>query len=621
MPLRSPCRASGGGLRPGPVWTLAACLVLAGCDAANGGRLSIGTASSVSVTDTPRVTETLPATDTLPATGTPPTTGLASVADTMPATDPDSTTLPANHDEETAGAPIDRGDPGASLQSATAARGDPVYRRLGSWSPPLPWPQIPIHAALTPDGRVMTFGTDGDGGQGAEFGYTVWDPVNGDHLVLPNTTSTDIFCSAQILLPGSGDLLLAGGDIRARGQSNGEGGIRDNWGVDDVNRYRPSDGTLVSDAPMRFARWYPSLLTLADGRIFASGGVDENGRPVSHPEIYDPVLTSWRTLEGIRYRDHYPRTFVAPSGRIVAVIGRGVHWIDVEGRGAVRRAATLRSATHWKMPAVEYDIGKLMVVRGNGGTSLIDISGAAPRVTEGPGAGPRREWASLTVLADGQVLMTGGGVDNTGGDRVSLDAALWQPESNAWVPAAAAAKPREYHSLALLLPDGRVLAAGGGAPGPTLHLNGEIFTPPYLYDEHGELASRPALASAPTTLAPGPLGYAFRMASTEPVSRVTLVRTGSVTHAFNFDQGFLTLSHTQQGDRISVDVDQPSSVLRPGFYLMFAFDDRGVPSLGHIVRVDPRPDPAIAGEARDPRLSLAPDNEPATVTVQSAGTG
>ena len=534
---------------------------------------------------------------------------------TVPADlDPQTGQLLSNPDEEISGAPIDRGDPAASLRSSASRTGDPAYRKTGSWSPAMTWPQVPIHASLTPDGRVMTFGTDAGGNQGAQFGYSVWDPVNGEHLVLPNTTPTDIFCSAQILLPGSGDLLLAGGDIRARGLSDGRGGIRDNWGVEDVNRYRYSDGTLTRDVPMRFARWYPSVLTLPDGRILASGGVDENGRPVGHPEIYSPGQASWRVLEGIRYRELYPRTFVAPTGRVVAVVGKGVHWVDVDGKGSIRRAATLRSTTNWMMPAVEYDVGKLMVIRGNGGTSLVDVSGASALVTEGAPVGKRREWASLTVLADGQVLLTGGGVDNTGGDKVSLEAALWDQATGAWTAAAVAAKAREYHSLALLLPDGRVLAAGGGAPGPVLHLNAEIYTPPYLYDEAGELAQRPAIAQAPATMTPGPRPYDLRMASTAPISKVALVRTGSVTHAFNFDQGFMTLPFSQDGEQVSIDVDRPSNVLRPGFYMVFAFDAHGVPSVAHIVRVDQRADLPVAGDPPEPEpgreLALAADLRP-----------
>ena len=503
--------------------------------------------------------------------------------------DPVTGELIDNPDEVVFDAPIDRGDDGSSRRSRAGVVADPAFRTMGSWSAAMSWPEIPIHAALTPDGRVMTFGTDANGNQGSQFNYSVWNPATGEHLVLPNTTPTDIFCSAQILLPGNGDLLLAGGDIRGRQVSNGAGGIRVNWGVNDVNRFRYQSNTLVRDTPMRFARWYASVLTLADGRIFTSGGVDGNGRGVANPEIYNPATASWNALSGISFYENYPRTFLAPSGKIVAVLGNAVNLIDVSGNGSMTRAATMPSTTNWKLPAVEYDTGRMLVVRGNGGVSLINANGATPSVSETAGVGTKRDWASLNVLADGQVLMTGGGVDNSGGGNVSLGSSIWNPATGRWTTVAPAAKSREYHSVALLLPDGRVLSAGGGAPGPVIQLNGEVYSPPYLYDSAGNLAARPSIASAPSTLTPGSSRYTFRMASAEAISKVTMVRTGSVTHAFNFDQSFLNVQHSQSGDQISIDVDRQSTVLRAGYYMVFAFNAQGVPSIAHIVRVNERP--------------------------------
>jgi hypothetical protein len=66
------------------------------------------------------------------------------------------------------------------------------------------WPIIPIHMALLPDGRVMSYGTDKYGSQGAQLYYDVWDPKLGtdpitSHQILPNTTKTDIFCGGGSL--------------------------------------------------------------------------------------------------------------------------------------------------------------------------------------------------------------------------------------------------------------------------------------------------------------------------------------------------------------------------------------------------------------------------------------
>ena len=62
---------------------------------------------------------------------------------------------------------------------------------------------------------------------------------------------------------------------------------------------------------------------------------------------------------------------------------------------------------------------------------------------------------------------------------------------------AAAAIPRNYHSVALLLPDGRVFSGGGGLCGncATNHADGQIFTPPYLLNPDGTPRPRPAITA------------------------------------------------------------------------------------------------------------------------------
>src|SRR5262245_27250326 len=85
---------------------------------------------------------------------------------------------------------------------ATAA-----LNQTGAWSAVAPWPLIPVHTVLMPDGRVLTFGTNAVGKQTGYFIYDVWDPaggLNGGHLTLPNSTGTDLFCSATLVLPQGG---------------------------------------------------------------------------------------------------------------------------------------------------------------------------------------------------------------------------------------------------------------------------------------------------------------------------------------------------------------------------------------------------------------------------------
>jgi hypothetical protein len=101
-------------------------------------------------------------------------------------------------------------------------------RRNGLWGANGPWPLIPIHMLL-PEGRVLSYGSNPDGTQTGRFWYDVWDPSAGSieagHQTLPNTTTTDLFCSAQVVLPGSSDALLLGGDnwIASKSATNNRG--------------------------------------------------------------------------------------------------------------------------------------------------------------------------------------------------------------------------------------------------------------------------------------------------------------------------------------------------------------------------------------------------------------
>ena len=120
---------------------------------------------------------------------------------------------------------------------------------------------------------------------------------------------------------------------------------------------------------------------------------------------------------------------------------------------------------------------------------------------------------------------------------------------------------RQYHSSALLLPDGRLLSAGGGVCERCdevgyLAKNAEVFSPPYLFkhDGSGDLATRPEIRSAPKGV-----GYEdpFSITTSQAgsISKVALVKLGAVTHSNNMEQRYVPLS-------FELDDGQSPSALR-----------------------------------------------------------
>ena len=502
--------------------------------------------------------------------------------------------------------PVPRGAvaaPGALAPDEGAARAQVE----GLFGPAFAWPVIPIHMVLLPDRRVLAYGTDQNGRQGAALHYAVWDPAAGSgpeaFLTLPNVTGTDLFCSAQSLLP-DGTVTLLGGDEQV-------GGRPVNNGNADVNVFDPRGNAMRKAEGMAFRRWYPTLVLMPSGDRVVLGGLVRNASSrwtfyersmASTPEVYTPG-SGWRSLTaagsqrayGRRAESYYyPRAWLAPQGDVFILGHDGrMFRLDPRGQGRLKELRGTLPEANERLPAVMFEPGRILALRGGRQAVVVDLNGREPVLQPAQAPSVDRQWGNATLLADGQVWLSGGSVTaNQLGDE-HYHSELWNPATGRWTPAARAAQPRLYHSAALLLADGSVLTGGGGAPGPLIQLNGEIWYPPYLFlrDGSGRFAPRPAVARAPSQLA---AGSELRVALAPGVkaSRLTLVRSGSVTHSFNHEQRFMALDFTQGGTELRATLPADVNRLPPGYYLVFVFDAHGVPSMGQSLLVT---NPATAG--------------------------
>ncbi|MGH8252048.1 MAG: galactose oxidase-like domain-containing protein, partial [Steroidobacteraceae bacterium] len=460
-----------------------------------------------------------------------------------------------------------------------------------------PWPLIAVHAVLMPDGRVLSYGTTSTGQQSGKFIYDVWDSSAGldaGHTTLPNLTETDIFCSSQVVLPQGGQVFIAGGD-------NWTGAGTTNTGNNNSNLFDYGSNTLTGNANMNRARWYSASTTLLDGEIYIQGGSGGTDRPEIRGASGTFRLLTGADTSSLEYK--YPRNFIAPDGRLFGFDSNGrMYYVNTAGNGAVAASGQFSGPTGSDSSAAMFRPGRILQFGGNSSAALvIDITGGMPVVSATQSLSSRRRLVTATILADGKVLATGGSDVWNELSNVNYRAEIWNPATGQWLLGANANRARLYHSTAVLLPDASVLVAGGGAPGPQINTNVELYYPPYLFAAGGGFAPRPAMSTAPGAIDIGET-FAVDLSSSQAIARVVMIKTASVTHSWNMEQRFIELTFQQAGDRLNVQAPARAADAPPGFYMLFVINLAGTPSIARIARVGiaATPNPAVTPDLVNP---------------------
>jgi Domain of unknown function (DUF1929) len=464
------------------------------------------------------------------------------------------------------GAPVARrrnenlpcGTPGLSAAVVTAGS----EATVGKWSAPFSWPTVAVHLMVLRNGRVLSWG---------KFGSSyVWDPSAKTFTEIPN--SDWIFCSGHAFL-SDGKLLVNGGHIS------------DQHGIPDANLFDPSTMTWSSRPSMAYGRWYPTTTTLANGQALTLAGTDQSGAQVAIPEVW--TGSGWRALTSAsRPLPYYPRAFLAPNGKVFyAGESKATYYLSTGGSGQWTSVGSRRYGTRDYGSAVMYQPGKILYAGGGRTTNtaeIIDLNQASPTWQWTGSMAFARRHLNATILPTGQVLVTGGtsGTSFSDESRAVRAAETWNPATGSWTTLASSSVSRVYHATSVLLKDGRVLHTGSGhAAGAIDHYDAEIFSPPYLFQ-----GTRPKLSSAPSTVG---YGQAFFVGTPDPaaISRVTWVRLGSVTHAFDMNQRFNELSFTRTTDGLTVKAPASRNEAPPGHYMLFILNQKGVPSTARVVRI------------------------------------
>lgn len=460
----------------------------------------------------------------------------------------------------------------------------------GVWSPPgQDLPFFPVHAHLLPTGKVLMW--PGDAGINGDAAM-VFDPATGALSTVPKA-GYDLFCSAHAYL-ADGQLLVAGGHIQ------------NNVGVAKATRYSSASNTWSTAPDMNAGRWYPSVTTLGNGdALVVSGDISLTLGVNTLPQVYQAATNSWRSLTTAQLQQPlYPLMFLMPDGRVVdAGPGSTTRVLDTSGTGSWTDIGTRPGGFRDYGTAVMYD-GKIFATGGadppTSRAEVLDLNEPSPVWRSvAPMAFPRRQL-NATLLPDGKVLVTGGtsgsGFNNP--NTPVFAAELWDPVAQAWTTMASAQVPRLYHSSALLLPDASVLTLGGNN-----YLKPEIYRPPYFFK-----GTRPVITSAPGSIAYAGQ-FSVQTAQAAGIAKVTLIRLGSVTHAFNMNQRLNSLAFTAGTDTLTITAPADSNAAPPGDYMLFLVDATGVPSVASFVRLSgdaPPPPPPPPPPAPPTLTALTP---------------
>ncbi len=503
---------------------------------------------------------------------------------------------------------------------------DSIYRAnanehlVGKWEGPYNWPVVAIHASLLPNGKVLAFDSVGDGPTESFSNHTftratLWDPATNTHVNVQANTGFNLFCAGFATLT-DGRLFTAGGNK--------------NSALDGINRthtFNPNGNVWALEGTMSAERWYPSVTPLNNGEMLITGG----GANIPEIRAQNGAL---RRLTGANAAIAHDRVYhwlrQAPNGRVFYIgPSQNLQYLNTAGAGSWQSAGSRDSFYRDYGSFAMYDIGRILVAGGGSTASnsavTIDLNGASPATAATSPMAFRRRQHNLSMLPDGSVLAVGGMTTNGLVDlpNAVFAAERWNPSTGAWTTLASMSVVRQYHSISMLLPDGRVLVAGGGICGECqaenyLAKNAEIFSPPYLFrtDGSGQLAPRPVIQNAPATLNLNQ-NFVINTAQATSINKVALIRVSSVTHGTNQEERFIPLSFTRGAGQLNVTSPANANIAPPGYYMLFILDGAGVPSVAQIIlltsTVAPTPTPG-------PPATSTPTPPPPTPTSTPTST-
>ncbi|MBD2775592.1 glyoxal oxidase [Iningainema tapete] len=467
----------------------------------------------------------------------------------------------------------------------------------------MPWqllsyncPINPVHAALLHTGKVLFFtgsGNDPNNFGNSAAGAALWNVNNGTFtrpsIPLDSAGNViDIFCAGQSFRP-NGRLLAAGGTIQ----------YDPFYGETATFVFDPITETWTEVASMNRGRWYPTVLTLGSGRIFAISGLDVNGNLDRNPEVF--TGSSWSIFsQQTSPVPMYAHLFLLSSGkifysgaqlggnngvspRIFTLPGRFNRAIAEQPVSGLQNSDYGNQAASVLLPPAQ-DQKVMIIGGGNGGATtrvnIVDLKVSNPSYTAAPSLINPRMHHNAVLLPNRTVFVCNGSRADEDVAQSTLPAEIYNPATNTWT---AVETPningRVYHSVALLLPDGRVVVAGGNPNRGIVEYRLEVYSPAYMSQ------TRPVIQSAPSSV-----GYGGTITIGTPqagnIKWVNLIKPMATTHGMETEQRLVDVPiNSRTSTSMSVTVTSNRNLAPPGYYMLSITDNNNVPSVARWIQL------------------------------------
>jgi len=514
-------------------------------------------------------------------------------------------------------------------------------RVFGKFTDYFPSPDYGDHIALLPTGKVLLFSfeaiqtdptqepapTNIIGARNAGRAY-LWDPKEGTRptafkavppplVDLPDGKNAlrpaPFFCSGHAFLP-NGMLGVFGGNL------GGNGGAGAHLSL----IFNPWTERWTRNPDMSVGRWYPSVVTGADGRQLIMSGQSDLGwgtpTPVverfpakSYPVPVNPGQVPEAPVDRFRadapFTTDYPQLFSLNDGKIYG-LGRtpDEQWKfdpKLETRtnlpprpDQLPAGVTARNyGSAVALPGGYKGPDSALILGGDRTDPNTYLLSGGQWSKQKPRAFGRTQDDTL-IMPDGLLMTVNGAFDirDYGNGPYNPNADLkyrhteFRDDQGNWRLGPVQRLPRGYHSNAVILPDGRVLITGdelqsiANNPDIKSGMNGtiEIYEPSYLHN-----GTRPDLDAAPT----GPLNYGkpFTVTSKTPdrVTRAVLLAPITSTHSVDTGQRHVELQITgRSGGQLTLKTPPLAAAAPPGYYMLFLLDSTGVPSVAKWVKLE-----------------------------------